>query len=302
MSKNQTEEGRLPLLNRILECYEELKGPKRKIADLIVGDPESVVFMTSADVAIAAGCSQPTVSRFASDIGFAGFAAFQSALRDQLKHRMTPVNRMISISSKNTDAAGTAFFESLQADQAILQGLSDRVNLESVGKAVELIRLADKVAVTGSRNSYTAAFAMNFLLNQLIGKSQLITERGEDLEELSSLETNDLVISFSFSRYGRRVVEMTKAAHKASVPVLAITDSPTSPIARFADVALYVDCRGPMFQNSMVGALTAVNGLIMSLVATMTEEMREESQQHMEKVDQLSESLGNFYLPNEPKY
>ncbi|WP_248927942.1 MurR/RpiR family transcriptional regulator [Paenibacillus hamazuiensis] len=293
MSANQDADGQLPLVNLITERYGELTGPKRKVADFIVRDPESVIFMSSADVAQAVGCSQPTVSRFASEMGFSGFTEFLTTLRDQVKQRLEPINRMARITSGSTDAA-KAFYESLRADQAILQGLSDRVQLKMVERAVELILRAGRVGVAGVRNSQTAAYGMNFLLNQLTGKSALISDSHKDLEELSRLGSEDLLVTISFSRYSKRIMEMTRVAKESGVPVLGITDSPTSPLSRFADVLLCVDCRGPMFQNSMVGALSIVNGLMTALVAAMSEEQREHSQRHMKKSDQISDKLENY--------
>ena len=54
--------------------------------------------------------------------------------------------------------------------------------------------------------------------------------------------------------YTRQTVEAVQAARQRQVPVLALTDSPLSPLARLAQQSLLFEAASPTFFHSMAGA------------------------------------------------
>src|SRR5690606_4981497 len=60
----------------------------RKVAELLLVDPEAVAFGTVSSVAERAGTSTPSVIRLATALGFSGFSALRDAARDELSVRL----------------------------------------------------------------------------------------------------------------------------------------------------------------------------------------------------------------------
>ena len=78
---------------------------------------------------------------------------------------------------------------------------------------------------------------------------------------LSRFGRSDLVVAIAFPLYMRDTVELTQAVKKLDVPILAITDSQTSPLASLATLALYVRARrtaGSVSDTAILGLLEAL--------------------------------------------
>jgi DNA-binding MurR/RpiR family transcriptional regulator len=69
------------------------------------------------------------------------------------------------------------------------------------------------------------------------------------------------LIALSFPRYFADTVTLAGQAGKAGIPVLALTDRVTSPVARLATVALYAHTDSQYFANSEASALASIEGL-----------------------------------------
>ena len=63
-----------------------LSPAQRQIVQRMLGMFPDVAFLSTIEIAERAGVSQPTVTRLASALGFAGFPEFRAALRDALEN------------------------------------------------------------------------------------------------------------------------------------------------------------------------------------------------------------------------
>lgn len=80
MSALSAAEADMTLLGRIQSRVDRLRPAEAKVAAVVLEDPASVIRMTLAGVASAAGVSEPTILRFASAVGCDGFHEFRIEL------------------------------------------------------------------------------------------------------------------------------------------------------------------------------------------------------------------------------
>ena len=73
-----------PLLEHLNNVMGSLRNSERKVAQLVANNPTFVMNASMARVAEAAGVSEPTVMRFCTGLGFAGFQQFKIALAQTL--------------------------------------------------------------------------------------------------------------------------------------------------------------------------------------------------------------------------
>jgi DNA-binding MurR/RpiR family transcriptional regulator len=71
-------------------------------------------------------------------------------------------------------------------------------------------------------------------------------------EQVLRVDKDDLVIGISFPRYSKRTVKAMQYAHDRGADVVAITDSPLSPIAQIASYVLYAKSDMASFVDSLV--------------------------------------------------
>ncbi|MBR5632971.1 MAG: MurR/RpiR family transcriptional regulator, partial [Clostridia bacterium] len=75
----------------------------------------------------------------------------------------------------------------------------------------------------------------------------------------------DAVIAISFPRYSKRIIKAADFAHSRGANVVAITDGPTSPIAKCAAAALYAKSDMASFADSLVAPLSIINALLAAI-------------------------------------
>jgi DNA-binding MurR/RpiR family transcriptional regulator len=75
------------------------------------------------------------------------------------------------------------------------------------------------------------------------------------------LSSRDLLVAISFGQCLRDTVESVLQAKKQGVPTFGITDSNTSPIARFCDAYLITPVVSPSFLNSYVAPMAAISAI-----------------------------------------
>ena len=73
---------------KVAGLADSLPESQRRVADLVVSDPQSVAFGTLASVAEQAATSTPTVIRFAAQLGFDGFTALRDAVRSEVSGQL----------------------------------------------------------------------------------------------------------------------------------------------------------------------------------------------------------------------
>ncbi|MEB0015037.1 SIS domain-containing protein, partial [Glaciimonas sp. Cout2] len=71
----------------------------------------------------------------------------------------------------------------------------------------------------------------------------------------------DLIIGISFPRYAEDVVTILRQLHEKHVPILALTDAPSSPLAALANVTLYAQTRRHFSPNSEGAALCLIEAI-----------------------------------------
>jgi DNA-binding MurR/RpiR family transcriptional regulator len=85
------------------------------------------------------------------------------------------------------------------------------------------------------------------------------------VEQLAFMEPEDVLIAIDFLEVPREVHAALQHAKKIGAPILGITDFPSSPIAKAADVCLYAKRGLHSSVNSLTPAFSLVNALAIAV-------------------------------------
>ena len=96
------ESGSTSLMSQIEKALPGMSKGQKAIATYILTHYEHAAYITAARIGEEAGVSESTVVRFAMELGFEGYPHFQKVLQEELKGRLTSVQRMKG-SAKLTD-------------------------------------------------------------------------------------------------------------------------------------------------------------------------------------------------------
>jgi DNA-binding MurR/RpiR family transcriptional regulator len=260
--------------SRIGKAYQDLSAGHRQIADFILKSPAEAAMMTIVELASRCNVSNATANRFAKAIGFKGFADFRASQMDALRMDMAPAEKLrteIDENASNFDIIRNALKQDLDNLQNTLDGLDEA----SCRRAVDLILAAQRIFTFGSGISYYIAGMLTHGLEPFCrGNVSMMGATGgatAAYRRLVHSDENDLIVLVSFPRYSPGTVELAEAARRRNTRVLCITDSPTSPLTRYADEVLFAQAKRSLLPNSATSAFALVEGIVAAVANRRSE-------------------------------
>lgn len=249
---------------RIEAVYPELSQALRTFADYVLKYPMKVAGLSINDTVQITGVSVASANRFARALGFEGYAGFRAELLRGMAPALEPVEKLRrKLSEESTTPEVVA--ASLMEDIGNLQGSLGNLDAARAEQAVEMIAAAKRIFILGFDNAAGLALIMAHRLQSIGCDVRALESGGGSLSAaryLSRLGAEDLVISIAFPRYLRDTVSMTRIAHQQDIPILVVTDSQTSPLAKLGKVVVYAHARRSFASTSDAAVLAVLEALV----------------------------------------
>jgi DNA-binding MurR/RpiR family transcriptional regulator len=234
------------LSERIVRVYDDLSPKKRRVANFILRDYKTLFLMTAKELATACEVSEPTVMRFAIDLGFSGYVEFEKFIKGLLRSELTAVERLNKTNQRISDASTLESYSN-NALTNIDNMLKSVTPLEQKRLAKAIFE-AKSVTVAGFRASQTLAHYFGYALKKIRDDVSITTAFSAELTDAISLrEEGHLLFAIAFPRYPRKMVELVGFAKKMGSTVVALSDSHSSPIVTSSDQYAVVDMVGVSF-------------------------------------------------------
>jgi DNA-binding MurR/RpiR family transcriptional regulator len=253
------------LKDAISRAYPELPKQLQRIARFAVDKPHELALGTVAAVAEAAGVQPSALIRFANALDFGGFSEMQQVFRGHLIERSSSYRERIDQLRRSGQSAAQGVLHQFVGEAVSELGhLEESVRAADLNAAVRLICGATRVHVLAQRRAFPVACYLAYALSQLELKTYLLDGVGGMLAEtLRSITRDDVLIVASFHSYSQPVVDAASNAHARGVPVIAITDSPLSPLKPSARVCFELGQAERAFR-SLVGPMCLAQALVVS--------------------------------------
>ena len=215
------------------------KLPKRlrQVATAVVTQPDDIAFSTAAESAERIGVQPSTLVRFAQAIGYSGFSDLQAIFRSRLKERFPDYReRLASVKGEGP----MALFEGF-AKAATVSFDRARASLdpELVQNAADQLANAETIYILAGRRAFPLAAYAAYACGKLGLRAILIDQLGGlGPEQAAGATKKDVMLAISFSPYAPETIAIATSLHQRDVPVIAITDSPFSPLVPQSSVWL----------------------------------------------------------------
>ena len=255
--------GNPSLAQRIARVLPTLTRAHRGLADFVLAHPLRVATMPIDELAATTGVSVATANRFARALEFDGYPQFRAALVLGFESTLAPVEKLRDRLESPETAAGV-FGRALAEIARNIELTRSALDADSCERAVDIILRARRICIVGyGASSWLAGLLQRNLERHCDYVQPLasIESASYGARALTRLQSQDLLIALSFPRYFADTVTLAGQARKAGIPVLALTDRVTSPLARLASVALYAYTDSQYFANSEASALALAEGL-----------------------------------------
>ncbi|ACO78901.1 DNA-binding transcriptional regulator HexR [Azotobacter vinelandii CA] len=279
------------LLEQIQSRLEDLNKAERKVAEVILQDPQQATRYSIASLAQAAQVSEPTVNRFCRSFGVSGYPELKLQLAQSLASGAAYVSRAVE-ADDGPEAYTRKIFGSTIAS---LDSACQTLDPQAIDRAVDLLIQARQIHFFGLGASASVAqdaqhkfFRFNLAVS---AQCDVLMQR-----MLASVaHTGDLFVIISYTGRTRELVEVAHLARENGASVLGLTAA-GSPLARACTLSLNIplpedtDIYMPM--TSRIIQLT-----VLDVLATgMTLRRGIDFQPHLRKI---KESLNSTRYPSD---
>jgi DNA-binding MurR/RpiR family transcriptional regulator len=229
--------------NLVLDRRNDLPARLIQVAEYAVTHPDEVAFGTVATIAEAAEVQPSTLVRFAKALGYSGFSDLQSVFRNRLRERWPEYRERLTHLRETEGEHGAALLMTRFSEAALvsLAQLRETVPPENLERAAEILASADMIYLLGLRRAFPVAAYLSYALSKLDQRCVLVDQVGGLAgEQIAGARAGDALVAVSFTPYTPATIELANAHAGKGLPVIAITDSPFSPLASAATVRLDV--------------------------------------------------------------
>lgn len=228
--------------------YNQLTRKEKKVADYVTQNPDKVIFMSITELADECDVAEATIHRFCRTVKTKGYQEFKMLLSltgsggDDLK-----------VSDKNSNISGTDMYDKILENHiASLQETRSLLDPSVVEATVSIMKASKRLIFTGVGNSMITAEAAAGKFLHITPKAQYIIDTHMQSIAASMMDTNDMVIIFSYSGDTSDNAHVACIAKKTGAKVSVITRYPKSKLTKYADTVLICGSKeGPLEGGSM---------------------------------------------------
>jgi DNA-binding MurR/RpiR family transcriptional regulator len=269
-------------LDLVAAVSHELTPTQRRIAEAVLAEPTLLAFGTVSDLADRVGTSRPSIVRFANKLGFQGYTLLQQHVRSDLSQQLSRPSERI----RQDDKTGPPVRDVINGGIAsVLDAFEDGRIAELAAPVVH----AEKVWILSGETSRAGAHALYSGLSMVRPKVRALEEHSFGTD-LSDAGPQDVAVVFDFFRYRRQVVTATRVLANAGVNIIAISDSPLSPLVELADswCQIEVPAIGPFDSSAPIVVMCEL------LVARVAQELKDDAKNRIDQIEALWKDTDAF--------
>lgn len=223
----------LNFLDFIKAKYDSFSPKEKKIADVVLKEPQKVIAASIAQVAKNAAVSEPTVHRFCQKINTDGFPDFKLKLAQSLAKGIPYVNNHVDVNDSTENYTKKIFDSSI----SVLNEARKNVDIRVIQRCVDVLSCARRITFCGLGASATVAHDM---LNKFF-RFNIPCNYFEDpvmmLMSASNCSLEDVFVLISHTGRTKDLVEVARYARNRRATVIGIT-SEGSPLAEECSLVL----------------------------------------------------------------
>ncbi|MHB2263788.1 MurR/RpiR family transcriptional regulator [Aliihoeflea sp. PC F10.4] len=213
----------------------------RQCADLVARAPERIAVSTVAELAQVAEVPPSALVRFCQVFGFSGFSEMQRLFRDIYAPRRPDYpTRIETLRAQGQDSPAGLLAEFVEAGRHSLANLAEKIDAAALETAVETMARCGTLHIAGFRRAFPVASYMAYMLEKMEIPSMMHGSVGQ-IDTHHALRSGDALLAVTFAPYTPATIELAEEARRRGLPVVAITDTLTSPLRRLDCTILTVN-------------------------------------------------------------
>ncbi|GAA4204233.1 MurR/RpiR family transcriptional regulator [Actinocatenispora rupis] len=274
--------------SRLLGLFagQRLTPTQRRIAQSLVEHAPRAGYLSSGEIAELAGVSQPSVTRFATAVGYDGYPA----LRDRIRELIRTDGR----AETPDEARRNEWQRAVAAEHDNLTSLSGFLaDPEPVLAAARVLADSRPLPVVGLRAGGPIAEYFGYFAAKVLPDVRVCTAGGSvlaDRLEQAQAAGATALLTFVLPRYPVEALAALRAARAGGLRVVTITDGPMSPAAEESDLVL----PAPVGAQLVFDLHSAPMVLAMVLLQAICDARPTETQARLESFERSANRRGLF--------
>ncbi|TIP27771.1 MAG: MurR/RpiR family transcriptional regulator [Mesorhizobium sp.] len=263
------------LIRVIHDRYDEMSKSYQKIAVYLTQNPNDVAVRSVNSIGESSGVHASSFVRFAQALGYEGFKDLQTLFQKRLSTAAPGFEARVKALEKELggrrDCSEAGFLHDLVVrDIASLKEMLTEIPAENLAEAVKLLEKADVIYLLGQLRSAPVVELLRYILTML-GKRCVLLDPGGGLAThmARAIRTTDVLFAVSFRFYANEVVNIVEEAAGRGIPIVAISDSTLSPLAKSASVLFAVPEHEYTFSRSLAAPMCLAQALTVALAARL---------------------------------
>ena len=281
------------LIEQIIRLRPTLSPKKRRVADFMMEDYKRLFLMSAKEIARRCEVSEPTITRFVTDLGFSGYADFEQYLKGLLRIELTSVERLLKADRQDEQTSTLAAY--YQNTLLNLENMMKSVSELELKALARLIFDAESVLIAGYKASATLALYLGYLLKKIKAGILIDTNYAWDnLDHIALHGPATLLVVIAFPRYPQRALELVQYAKQHDSRVFCLTDNLKSPLVNLADQYLVIDMEGISFVDPFSHIITFLGALVLEIAYID----KDATARRLSKIEDGARSRSDFFTEN----
>jgi DNA-binding MurR/RpiR family transcriptional regulator len=259
---------------------------EQNIIDYIYKNIIYIPSMSIGKIAQDTNISVATISRFVKHVGYKNFKDLKNAILETEK-KATPANKISTSLSANN---GGNIYNLLVKQEGFLIKTRDYINEKEIEKATDIIINTENIYFFGKGSSKCLVDLFSFRLKRFGKKIFIINSSGSEIfEDLTNIKKTDLVILFGFHKVPIELKVLLNYKNQVKFKTILFTDKLYSKEKKESDINICL-YRG---EENEYHSMTAPIAIIDSLIVLIAKEIKNNSVNKLDKLNELKENYIN---------
>lgn len=260
----------------------------------MLNEPANTAVSTITSLAAAHDINPSTLTRLAQNLGYQKFSNLQKVFRDHVEgnaHFYTRrVDRLLDEAEHRAPSDSDHLFNDIVEEEiANIASLTANLNPQAAQRIILLFARARKIRFHGRRQFYSLACFYVYTLGLIRDNVGTLQNEVDGISySLTYMDERDLLVVLGCAPYTKATADACKVAQSKNIPVIAITDSPNSPLAQFASEILLIPTESHFYSNSMAASFVMAEGLL----ALTARKLGAQAIENLKKREQIIEEFG----------
>src|SRR5215204_1143362 len=286
-----------PLGARFFDTQSGLSSSRQRLLRQIIDESNETFFLSSREMGRRYNVDTATIIRTVQALGYEKFADFAQDLRAHFVTQITPYSAMKAAEQSNRSVPDLVR-QSVDQDLDNLSVFRSALDPEKIIEIAKQINHARRIVILGVDFAAALAGSLAYALVRLgFDADAPVGSSGSVQNKIRIMTPKDLLIAISFGRGLRVTIEAVQNARRRNVPSFGITDSDSTPIAKYCDGYLVAPTTRTSFIDSYVAPVAAIHVILVACAHSQSDR----SLEHLRVSEEENFSSDRWYSETKNK-